>query len=68
MKKLSMYGREVYVEMDGVDPKDYPDFCDAYIAHAWWDDTGAHLSIDEMEALNEMYALDIGEMAYESLY
>ena len=68
MTKLSMYGREVYAEMGGVNLNDYPDFCDAYIAHAWWDDTGDHLSSDEMDALNEMYAHDMGEMAYESLY
>lgn len=23
------------IEIDGIDTKDYPDFCDAYVAKAW---------------------------------
>ena len=47
-------GREVVgVEIDGLDPKDCPDFCDAYIASATWKDTGKELTEQELEDLTE---------------
>ena len=47
-------GREVTdVEVEDVDPKDYPDFCDAFIASARWGDTGEDLTEAELNALNE---------------
>jgi len=66
---LELNGRAVvdYYIAD-VNTRDYPDFCDAHIAGAIWDDTGEELTEDEHEALNEAYADVIGEMAYESLY
>lgn len=41
------------VELDGIDTKDYPDFCDAYVCNAYWSDSGEELSIAELEALND---------------
>ena len=29
----------VDAEIDGVDSRDYPDFCDAYFCYAVWEDT-----------------------------
>ena len=39
------------VEVDGIDTKDYPDFCDAYIASATYD--GRNMTEEELEYLNE---------------
>ena len=38
------------IEMDGIDLKDYPDFCDAYISYAE-DKTGRPLTDEELEAI-----------------
>ena len=38
------------IEMDGIDLKDYPDFCDAYISYAE-DETGRPLTDEELEAI-----------------
>lgn len=40
------------IEVD-YDPRDYPDFVDAYVTYATWDDTGLPLSDGELESLNE---------------
>ena len=56
-------GREVTdVEVEDIDPQDYPDFCDAYIASARWEDTGEDLTEAELNALNED-----GDFVYESV-
>jgi len=66
---LELNGRTVVdYYIDDVYTYDYPDFCDAHIAGAVWDDTGEDLTEEEHEELNEAYADSIGEMAYESLY
>jgi len=36
------------LEVDGVDTKDYPDFCDAFFCHAIWKETGEELTDDEL--------------------
>jgi hypothetical protein len=41
------------IEIDGVDPNDYPDYADVYISYAEWkDDTP--LTDDELDKLNEL--------------
>lgn len=40
------------IEFDGVDFSDYPDFSDAFIIAADWDDTGIALTTDELEGLD----------------
>lgn len=47
------------LEVDGVDSKDYPDFCDAYFRR------GIH--IKENRELTEKYPEIVNEMAYQSL-
>ena len=42
----------VDIEIDGIDTKDYPDFCDAYISGACYND-GTPLTEEELEELNE---------------
>ena len=38
------------VEVDGIDTKDYPDFCDAFISSATY--MGRDMTDDELDALN----------------
>jgi hypothetical protein len=39
------------VEVEGIDTRDYPDFCDAYISYAEID--GREATKDELEELND---------------
>ena len=50
------------IEVDGVDPRDYPDFCDAYISYAEYTD-GTALTEDEIDTLNE----DHSDIIYEAV-
>jgi hypothetical protein len=51
---MRFQGRRITdVEVEDIDTKDAPDFCDAFIASARWEDTGELLSEPELEELNE---------------
>jgi hypothetical protein len=39
------------IEIDGIDTKDYPDFCDAYISSADYD--GKPMTDEQLDELNE---------------
>jgi hypothetical protein len=39
------------VEVEGVDTRDYPDFCDAYISYATYD--GYPMTDEQLDALND---------------
>ncbi len=39
------------IEVDGIDTKDYPDFCDAFIASAYYD--GKSMTDGQLDELNE---------------
>lgn len=39
------------VEVEGIDPSDYPDFCDAYISYAEID--GREATEEELDELND---------------
>jgi len=39
------------IEVDGIDTKDYPDFCDAFIASA--DYNGIPMTDEQLDELNE---------------
>ena len=51
----------------GVDPTDYPDFCDAYFQSATYRPTGADVPEDVLDALAEMYPDILQEKAYEQM-
>ena len=52
MSALLLHGRAVTdIEIDGIDTRDYPDFCDAFISAAVWNDTGEPLTDEELDAL-----------------
>ena len=51
---MRFQGRRITdVEVEDIDTKDAPDFCDAFIASARWEDTGELLSEPKLEELNE---------------
>ncbi len=52
------------MEIDGVDTKDYPDFCDAFIGRCLY--YGEEATDEELEYINAQ-ADFIHELAYESL-
>lgn len=63
---MELNGRKVIdVEIDGVDPRDYPDFCDAYFVGGVFEDTGEDLNDVEIEQLMDDYPDVLWEMAYE---
>ena len=39
------------IEVDGIDTKDYPDFCDAFISSADYD--GVEMTDEQLDELNE---------------
>jgi len=51
-------------DIDGVDSKDYPDFCDTHFCYAITKD-GHELTDDELEVLTEAYPELISEYAME---
>jgi len=51
---LTFNGRRLTaVTVQDIDFKDYPDFCDAFIESAVWEDTGEDLTEDELDQVNE---------------
>jgi len=41
------------IEIDGVNPDDYPDYADVYISYAEWKD-GTPLTNEELDKINEL--------------
>ena len=56
----------VDLEIDGVDSRDFPDFCDAYFSSGCYED-GTPLTDDELEHLTILAGDVLWEMAFESL-
>jgi len=54
------YSKISDVEVDGIDTRDYPDFCDAFIASAFYDDR--EMTDEELDILN-----DDGDFVYEAI-
>ena len=48
------------IEIDGIDTKDYPDFCDAYIVSADYD--GVPMTDEQLDEIN-----DDGDFQYECI-
>lgn len=53
------------LEIDGVNHRDYPDFCDAYFSHAEYEN-GTWLTDAELEELRDVHGDVLHEMAFES--
>ena len=61
---MQLNGRKVVnVQVDGVDFRDYPDFCDAYFSAAEYADTCERLSDADLEKLQDLYPEVVHEMA-----
>ena len=50
-KKTMDYKKIDNIEIDGIDTKDYPDFCDAYISSADYD--GVPMTDEQLDEINE---------------
>lgn len=65
---MELNGRIVIgVEIDGVDYRDYPDFCDAHFSRAVYEDNLEELDDDELDELKDKYSDVLWEMAVESV-
>lgn len=65
---LKLNGRKVVeVSVDGVDPRDYPDFCDTFFSYAEYED-GTPLTDDELCTLGDENGDVLNEMAHESFH
>ena len=53
------------VKIDGIDYRDYPDYCDAFIDSADYD--GEEMTDEEIDLLNDNYEL-VRELVWESLH
>lgn len=52
MEKIVLdYSQIEDIEVDGIDTRDYPDFCDAYISGATY--KGRDMTQEELDVLNE---------------
>jgi hypothetical protein len=68
-KELSLNGRLVVdAEVDGVDSRDYPDFCDAYFCSAVYEDNGEALSDQDLELLKELFPSVLWEKCFDRLH
>ena len=56
----------VDLEVDGVDPRDYPDFSDAYFSYASYED-GTLLTEDELNQLTDVAGDVLWEMAFDRM-
>lgn len=55
------------IEVDGIDTKDYPDFCDAYVAYAEFID-GEPLNDTQLETLRDDYPEIVHEAVFERVF
>ena len=51
--------------VENVDPRDYPDFCDAYFCYAIWEDTKEELTDEELMQLTMECGDELNEMAHD---
>ena len=55
-----------HMEFEGVDLRDYPDFCDAYLVSAEMAD-GTELTEEQIDYLNDEHWYFVNEHVYRSL-
>lgn len=62
-------GKEVIeIELDGIDPKDAPDFADAFICSARWASNGYYLDDDSLIELQDEQPELIYELVWDEIY
>jgi hypothetical protein len=68
-KPLILNDRAVVdIEVDGVDSRDYPDFCDAYFCSAFYEDSGEALSDDDLVLLQELFPEVLWDKCFDKLH
>ena len=66
--ELELRGRTVVdATVDGIDMRDYPDFCDAYFDSAYYED-GTALTDDELIELTDTNFDALHEAVYDTIY
>lgn len=55
------------LSVDGIDTRDYPDFCDAYFEYGLFVD-GTELTDDELEELGDKYRDVLHETVFNQLF
>ena len=68
--KIEISGKEVSIrsiEVEGVDMRDCPDFCDAFASYAEFKD-GQELNEEQLEELNENHREEIYDVVINSIY
>jgi hypothetical protein len=66
--ELQLNGRAVVdATVDGIDMRDYPDFCDAYFDSAYYED-GTALTDDELIELTDTNFDALHELVYDTIY
>lgn len=68
--KVQYMGKLVEIvdpEIDGIDMSDYPDFCDAYLSYATWEN-GIELTDQELEDITSDNGDVVYELVQETLY
>ena len=66
MRTINFKEKQVLIKsiiIDGIDRRDYPDFCDAYITYAEWSD-GSPLSDEDLEEFADENVDLTQELAY----
>jgi hypothetical protein len=58
----------VDVEIDGIDTRDYPDFCDAFFSYAIYADNGEELTEEELDTLRENFPDLLHERCFDALH
>lgn len=67
-KKLRFTWKDLAnIQIDGVDTKDYPDFCDAYFTYAYSISLDRELTDDELDRLTDDYQSELHELAMENM-
>lgn len=65
---MELNGKKVIdVGVDGVDYRDYPDFCDAFFSEGYYED-GTPLTDEELDALADKYPDDLWDAAYKRMF
>ena len=69
LKEVMDYKKIDNIEIDGIDTKDYPDFCDAYISSADYDGVPmTDKQLDEINDAKELLNEIIRDKSYFMIY
>ena len=56
------------IELDGIDTKDYPDFCDAYISSAFSYRLNRDLNDNELDYVTDTFKDNIYELVFDKIF